>query len=435
MNNRGPRRPPLGGPDGLRGAFYRSLSYAGFLLFVAAAFVLALGAVAHAQSGLKAKIPELCYKCHVELKETLSKKSVHFPFRQGMCGSCHDIHASDKKALVKGEVTPLCLSCHKEIKSLLDKGGLHTALTQGNCIDCHNPHSGDNDKLLVASKKDLCWKCHAALKGQLDRTYEHAPFQQGQCSSCHDPHASVQEYQLVEAPNKVCQNCHAPGCNVKGVSITSSTKKLDCTQCHSGHSSDVKGLFGPYGHQPFMDKACESCHNPFEPGKPITTWAKGEALCFSCHTLDSSDFREGDVHLMVTDNPCFLCHDYHASGSPKLTVNESRVCFNCHGGIEKKIETMEKSLDKVHKERKCFDCHKPMHSSQIHYFKADVITLCSECHKAQHSISHPIGEGVIDPRTGQTLTCISCHSLHDARADYMLQFDRKRQLCIQCHKI
>jgi predicted CXXCH cytochrome family protein len=423
------------GPDGLRRGFCRGLPHAGVLLLIAAALVLALSSVAHAKTDLKAKVPELCYNCHVELKESLSSKSVHFPFGQGMCDACHNVHASDKKALVKGDVTPLCLSCHQDIKGLLDRGGLHTALTQGNCIDCHNPHSGDNENLLVEAKKDLCWKCHGGLKAQAEKAYMHTPFEQGQCSTCHDPHASVEKYQLVRAPNKICQVCHAPGCNVQGVSITQATSKLDCTQCHAGHSSGVDGLFGPYGHPPFMDKACESCHNPFEPGKPITTWAKGEDLCFGCHTKDPANFNDDDVHLMVTETPCFLCHDHHASASPKLTVDESRVCFDCHGEIKEKIEAMKRSLEEVHKEKECFDCHKPMHSSRIHYFKADILDLCSECHQAQHSISHPIGEGVVNPRTGQTLTCISCHSLHEARADYMLQFDRKRQLCIQCHKI
>jgi predicted CXXCH cytochrome family protein len=431
---------PTAPSSGKRGAGeapagFMGLAYAGLFFLVMAFSALLLGTEAQAQTGLKAKIPELCYQCHADLKEGLSQRSVHFPFRQGMCDSCHAVHASDKKALVKGDVNPLCLSCHKDIKNLLDKGGLHTALAQGNCIDCHKPHSGENDKLLVAAKKDLCWNCHGALKSHIERTYKHAPFQQGQCSSCHDPHASVEKFQLVQAPNKVCQNCHAPGCNVNGVSITHATSTLDCTQCHTGHNSQFAGLFGPYGHPPFLDKACESCHNAFEPGKKITTWAKGEALCFSCHSKDPSNFRDGDVHLTVTETSCFLCHDYHASGSKKLTVDESRVCFDCHGDIGKKIEAMNKSLGKVHKERKCFDCHKPMHSSQIHYFKSDVIGMCSECHQAQHSISHPIGGEVLDPRNGQTLTCISCHSLHEARADYMLAFDRKRQLCIQCHKI
>ncbi|GAB4388401.1 MAG: cytochrome c3 family protein [Thermodesulfovibrionales bacterium] len=422
------------GKPGYRGCV-GALAMVAAICLVAAALLAALAPEALAAKALRAQVPDLCYQCHVELKEELKGNSVHFPFKQGMCEACHAVHASDKGALVKEDINTLCLSCHNDIKTLLDGGGWHTALSQGDCASCHTAHSSEHRKLLVASEKQLCWNCHGELKGQTAKTYKHNPFEGGECASCHNPHASKEQFQLVDSPNKVCQKCHAPRCNVKGVSITHATSKMNCTQCHSGHNSDIDGLFGPYGHRPFLDKSCELCHNPIEPDKKITTLAKGEELCFFCHSKDPENFRDGDVHLMVTETPCFLCHDYHASGKKNMTVDESRVCFSCHDEIEKKIERMRKSLDYVHQEKECFSCHKPMHSRQPHYFKADVLSLCSECHQAQHSISHPIGEGVIDPRNGQTLTCVSCHSMHLARADFMLQFDRSRQLCIQCHKV
>jgi predicted CXXCH cytochrome family protein len=404
-----------------------------FLCVLAAALAFAVPP-ASASTKLRQQPPELCFGCHPDLKENLKDPSVHFPFKQGMCLSCHAVHAGDKKALVKGEITALCLSCHNDMKARLEKGGVHSALLQGTCTDCHFPHSGKHKKLLVSEEKDLCWNCHGGVKEQLANPVVHAPFAAGSCASCHDPHASSEENQLVAKPNALCQRCHEPGCNVNGVSITHITKKLNCTQCHTGHNGKVAGLFGPKGHAPFMAKSCQSCHNPIEPGKPVTTWAQGQKLCFSCHEKDPTNFRDDDIHLMVAQNPCTLCHDYHASMRDTLTKKESSVCFTCHDTIEKKIGIMKKSLKKVHKERECFDCHKPMHSSQPHYFKTDVITLCSKCHAGQHRITHPLGQGVVDPRNGQVLTCISCHSLHDARADYMLQYDRKRQLCIQCHK-
>lgn len=383
---------------------------------------------------LKVKMPDLCYSCHPELKKELTQASVHFVFKQGMCGACHNLHASDHKAMIRDDINTLCLGCHKELKQKLDQGGVHTAVSDGKCTDCHKPHSSPNPMLLVAAQKELCWKCHQKTQAELKNAVKHPPFDQGECSTCHDPHSSPNEYELKESANKLCQKCHAPRCSVKGVSISAATGKMECIRCHAGHDSQYKGLFGPYGHPPFLAEQCDSCHNAFAPGKPVTLKSKGADLCFGCHRKDPKDYKEGDIHGTFTEIPCELCHEFHAAGTPKLTKQPSRVCFQCHDDIRNKIAHERKVLPKMHPEKNCLDCHKPYHSSNPRYLKTDVVTLCSSCHKAEHKTTHPVGKGVIDPRTGKTLTCISCHSLHSAEADFMLQYDRKRQLCIQCHK-
>lgn len=407
------------------------------ILSIAALFLILTGAGMRAAfAGLKVRsqVPDLCYSCHIDLKQKLSQKSVHLVFAQGQCGSCHDLHASDEQALVKESVNSLCLGCHKELKAKLEKGGLHTALSEGKCTDCHSPHSSQYGKLLLSDQKDLCWRCHKNTQEETQLKVKHNPFDQGACSTCHDPHASLNDYQLKESANKLCQKCHAPRCNVKGVSITHTTKNMQCIRCHAGHNSQYEGLFGPYGHPPFLARSCESCHNPIEPDKKITTWAKGSELCFSCHEKKPENFKEGDIHGTFSEMPCALCHEFHSADNPKLTQHESRVCYQCHGSIQKKVEQIKKSLGKVHKETECFNCHKPFHSSKPHYFKAEVVETCGACHKSEHQITHPVGADIKDPRDGSLLTCVSCHSMHGARAEFMLSFDRKRQLCIQCHK-
>lgn len=408
-------------------------------LFIALTLVIIAGTRNESGAAIKLKyeIPDMCYTCHVDLKKNLNDNSVHFVFQQGMCASCHDPHASDRKALVKGSVksiNPLCLECHKKLKEKLDQGGMHTAVSEGNCTDCHNPHSSVNKRLLVADQKELCWKCHKGTQEKIKNPVKHMPFDQGNCSACHDPHASANEYQLKESANKLCKGCHAPRCNVKGVPITDTTGKMECIRCHDGHNSQYEGLFGPFGHAPFLAKSCESCHNPIEPGKKITTLGKGAELCFGCHEKKPDNFREGDVHGTFGELSCSLCHEFHSAGNAKLTRDPSRVCMECHGAIEKRIAIMKKSLGKVHKEKNCLNCHKPFHSSQPHYLKQNAISLCGSCHKGQHEVTHPVGENVKDPRDGKMVTCLSCHSLHSARAEFMLSFDRKKQLCIQCHK-
>ncbi|MEW6163129.1 MAG: cytochrome c3 family protein [Nitrospirota bacterium] len=417
----------------------------GVKLYVTCFVLLALSSLllavfAYAQGDLKTKIPDLCYQCHIKLKESLSLSYIHFPFKQGMCSDCHNPHTSNLKYLIKDEINSLCLRCHEGIKKTLKKENVHTALRRGVCTDCHYAHSGGNKHLLVKAQKDLCWGCHEPLKEQLKRPYTHLSFKEGKCSSCHNPHASSEENQLLAAPNKICKSCHAPRCKAGGVSIAFATERLNCITCHSGHSSNTSGLFGPYGHTAFLEKRCEQCHELIVTNRKIATRLPGKDLCFSCHKKDPAKLREPDVHVNDTKGGCGMCHNYHASRKKNLTVKESRLCFTCHENTEKSTALMEKALRARPircipvKDRKCFECHIPPHSNNPLYLRADKILTCARCHKAMHEVTHPIGNEVIDPRNGQPITCITCHSMHTAKAEFMLYFDRKRTLCIQCHK-
>src|SRR3990170_6349935 len=95
-----------------------------FLLYALCSVLMMLGwgDFGYAQTGIKAKVPDLCYQCHKQLKESLSQSYVHFPFKQGKCEACHNMHASDRKDLLKDDVNSVCLSCHEGIRNLMSKG-------------------------------------------------------------------------------------------------------------------------------------------------------------------------------------------------------------------------------------------------------------------------------------------------------------------------
>lgn len=395
--------------------------------------------LSYANATLRTEMPELCYKCHANLKESLSDPSVHFPFKNGKCAACHNPHTGNIKGLLNEQINTLCLRCHTSVNNAMQKGNVHGALRQGSCMDCHAAHTSKNRGLLVKNGKDLCWQCHASLKEQLSRKHIHSAFNNGECSACHDPHGSAEDYQFVASPNKTCKKCHAPRCNVKGVSLTHITKEMNCVSCHSGHASDVKGLLGPFGHSFFLGKECGSCHDPFVANKPATTRLSGQALCFSCHEKDPAKFREGDAHWGIADNPCVECHVYHASKKKSYTALESGVCFRCHESIQKKAAIIKKAVKDmklpVIKQTQCFICHKPLHSRERYSLRANAINVCNVCHAAQHKITHPLGEKALDHRTGKPMDCISCHSMHSARARFLLTHDRERELCVQCHRM
>lgn len=391
-----------------------------------------------AQGELREKVPDVCYKCHVKLREKLSGSQVHFPFRDGRCLSCHNAHAGNMKGLVREDINTLCLGCHDAVRRNLDQGYVHRALKKGVCTDCHHAHSGEYTHLLVKTQKDLCWNCHSSIQDQAKKKFTHKPFREGECSSCHNAHASSQENLMRDTAQKLCRKCHSAGCRVGGVSIASAVDKSDCTSCHSGHASDSSGHLGPYGHSAFLEKQCNTCHDPIVTDRKITTRISGSALCLSCHKKDALRVRENDMHIRDENGGCALCHNYHASKRQNLTGKESQICMTCHKDTGKRTEMMEKALRSIKcipvKDRKCFECHNPPHSPHEIYLRADGIQTCARCHIQQHKVAHPLGRDVKDPRSGQPVSCITCHSMHSSKAEFMLYFDRKRQLCIQCHK-
>ncbi|RJQ43518.1 MAG: hypothetical protein C4538_12120 [Nitrospiraceae bacterium] len=411
------------------------------VLFIIIYFLMPLGySPAPAEVKLKSSVPGLCYECHRELKEKLSSPAVHFLFREGKCLTCHNSHAGNVKGLMD-DVNSVCIGCHEKIRNLLKSQSVHSPLRDDLCTKCHYPHSGNYTNLLVNAEKDLCIGCHENIEAQMDKPYGCSPFKKGQCSSCHNSHGSSEEFLLISAPNKLCRECHAPRCRAGEVSIVSEVAVSDCTSCHSGHGSQIKGALGPYGHKAFLDKECSQCHNPITPGSRITTKKEGEGVCLDCHKKDDSQLKyvSSDIHVKDAKNSCVVCHDSHASGKKSFTASETKICSGCHEKTERNTAAMEKALKSVGcapvKNRKCFECHIPMHSDRPLNYRDDEIAMCVRCHESQHKVTHPVGPNIVDPRSGGPVTCNSCHSMHAARADFMLTADRNRALCIQCHRM
>ncbi|MBI5665946.1 MAG: hypothetical protein HZC49_12805 [Nitrospirae bacterium] len=65
------------------------------VFFFIVGLILTLSGMADAQVKLKAKVPDLCFECHKELKKAQSDKYVHFLFKDGKCVTCHDPSALD----------------------------------------------------------------------------------------------------------------------------------------------------------------------------------------------------------------------------------------------------------------------------------------------------------------------------------------------------
>jgi predicted CXXCH cytochrome family protein len=67
-------------------------------------------------------------------------------------------------------------------------------------------------------------------------------------------------------------------------------------------------------------------------------------------------------------------------------------------------------------------------------FKGPINSVCIACHTTHETFTHPIGETVYDPRTGQMMTCSSCHTTKGTEHENHLKFAGTRDLCVQCHR-
>jgi predicted CXXCH cytochrome family protein len=90
----------------------------------------------------------------------------------------------------------------------------------------------------------------------------------------------------------------------------------------------------------------------------------------------------------------------------------------------------------VHKalENGCVTCHNPHSTDGPRLLnEASIASLCQSCHTSLANHFHPTSSAKPDPRTGQPMTCTSCHRPHAAPFKGLLTHEPERELCIQCH--
>ncbi|MFH1147944.1 MAG: cytochrome c3 family protein [Pseudomonadota bacterium] len=381
---------------------------------------------------------DLCYQCHGQLRGKFARGTVHSPVANGRCTSCHDPHLSNEDKHLKDSVNRLCLGCHKGLEAEMSTGRVHSVLLQEKCTLCHSPHASELPKLLAREPNALCLECHKEVKKQLNSRFLLPPFREGKCLSCHRPHTSPEEGLLREKVTTLCQSCHGAKCRHNGISLASAVQHTECTACHSPHASNKKGVFNEFAHNSFIDGQCDKCHSLSE-NRPVRINGTVESLCIGCHPEKKDVLSKQFIHLPESPNSCTVCHNPHASRHENMLWKSERFgCFQCHQDTEKRertaIEKQKGLRCKGVRNGLCSDCHSPHASNRSLLLKADGVEICLRCHEKEHKVSHPLREKALDPRTGQPLYCTTCHGIHAAENKHMLYFDRKKELCIQCHK-
>ncbi len=203
---------------------------------------------------LAAVAPNICYRCHGDMKEFQDIAGPHqICGPNGFnCTTCHDPHGQIKDSSRKD----LCLSCHTGAPTM----AWHSCIHEHNgvaCTDCHNPHPRTNvpqfvnidhnqvtrPKRLMMSvqEPDACYKCHPKIYGLNAMPYHH-PIKEGKmvCSDCHDPHGQYQGNLKEETVNFVCYHCHAEKQGPFTFEHPPVTER--CTICHEPHGTVAKDL-------------------------------------------------------------------------------------------------------------------------------------------------------------------------------------------------
>ncbi len=362
----------------------------------------------------------VCFKCHKA--RDFRQRVVHKPVSKGKCGTCHNPHVARFKGLLQQPVADLCSSCHKE--KWLQPGAdmvVHQPIRQGKCMSCHDPHTSSDRGLIKGKLADRCLECHKGLPKDFE--YTHKPFAKGNCSSCHLPHTADNYRLLKKKTNELCTGCHSKK-KLAGKHKGYPTPLEACLTCHNPHGSKRKALVRDYLHEPFDKNACDKCH-----GKE----APSAESCLSCHEDVKKETLS--LHNHITDsggNSCIQCHSPHAGDKPNLLKGRQvQICRSCHE------DTFRRHQDKLYIHPKapyCNECHNVHGSNQLAMLRGDGNMICDRCHETQGKFTHPVGDKVKDPRTGQSMTCISCHLPMGTDYKYQLILSGEKDLCIQCHR-
>ena len=154
-------------------------------------------------------------------------------------------------AMLKESDPQLCLKCHTEMKAQFHLPFRHKVL-EGTmkCSDCHNPHGGFELKQtrLSTGADAPCLKCHVNKQGPF--VFEHAPIKVEGCTVCHTPHGSSSPRLLVRSQvRQVCLECHSNAHEIGAPDTPSfhnqaTVRFQNCTTCHAKiHGSQVDRFF------------------------------------------------------------------------------------------------------------------------------------------------------------------------------------------------
>lgn len=374
--------------------------------------------------------PAACLECHADLEPAFDMAHVHAAFEDGTCSSCHNPHATKHAGLLNDDQAALCAECHGDVADEVARRRPHVPAGRGECILCHDPHASGNAALMREEVPGLCVGCHSPVAEWLAKDVVHQPLKRGACDACHESHGSDDESLLTSRVPGLCMDCHQENDRMLTAHKGRSFAETDCTACHDPHASSMKGLVRENQHKPFASGNCARCHGESSSSFAVTGGI--QEMCLDCHKTQTAYRRADNKHIMTSTESCVACHNPHAAnGAALLKADQIDLCMSCHFND---MPNPDKAHYVTHDGMECVTCHAPHGNGDEQLLVTRGASLCAGCHERAHQVSHPIGDDIIDPRTGVAVTCLSCHQLHGADFTKYLPLNPDMALCIQCHK-
>ena len=449
--------------------------FLGCILVISASFVWTVGCTPQPSQNLQ----KTCVDCHADYATAFRSGNVHQPVKENQCESCHRTHGLIGGVYLKESLPQLCFKCHSQVREeMMKMGKLHPPVAEGKCLSCHDPHNAQGKGLLKKEEQGLCFECHKADPFQ--RQIQHQPLQKG-CDSCHPPHGGVGDNLLSQNADQLCLSCHNATLKTfvdahGGYKVTTA-----CIDCHDSHSSSRSQLLRTATHEPVVKRECDACHARKDSAEPFALARQGRAGCLTCHPEESlypasgtehppvktesclrchaahaSDFRglarvsretlcfechtfksfgpnaehvgQGSSHAPARDGDCLACHEAHGTApgqSQMLRQKTNLLCQNCHDMAEKTPGRQHAPV----RDNNCRLCHRPHESPQPGLLEKNQLRLCGDCHDdvaetfVQASLHQPFARG----------ECSACHNPHGNTGNNLL-LAKGVDLCKSCHE-
>jgi predicted CXXCH cytochrome family protein len=191
----------------------------------------------------------------------LKEGSIHKPFKEKSCSTCHNPHASEYTAHTTSSMPGLCYECHKKMDSdVKASNNRHLPVEEGKCSSCHSPHGTRIKRLLLNRPKELCLSCHERIITTTVRK-GHIEMEKGDCLSCHVAHFSESKYLITAKDPALCIKCHSTDTDALLKAHIKPIAKINhCLNCHEPHVTEKQGLLRKIKHSPFSKGDCKACH-------------------------------------------------------------------------------------------------------------------------------------------------------------------------------
>lgn len=159
---------------------------------------------------------ELCLSCHPQVMQSFNQPLNHVTpdTEHSFCFNCHTPHASQQKGLILGSPGEACRKCHAG-KFERRRKSLHVHPNAQRCVDCHQLHGSNKPAMLKQDSTQACLDCHEAHSNfshpMGDDAHDPRNGQPMDCVSCHDPcNGTMFKYNLRGTSDKgLCIQCHA----------------------------------------------------------------------------------------------------------------------------------------------------------------------------------------------------------------------------------